>query len=111
MATGPAVLGIGPTNSAAAELLASTGTGVMFDWDEDPSEFIRAAADGREGVVTAGGCWYRAPFSGARTSPSPAAEGKSAAVAVAPAADGRAAAYSRIALASRMADLLSSLAK
>ena len=36
MAAGPFVLGIGPTDSAAAELLASTGTGKMFDWDETP---------------------------------------------------------------------------
>ena len=99
MAAGPVVLGIGPTDSAAAELLASTGTGVMVDWSTDPSELIRAAADERESVVTAGGCWYRAPSSGARTSPSPAAEGKSAA------------AYSRQALAARMADLLTSLTK
>ena len=110
MAAGPIVLGIGPTDSAAAELLASTGTGVMVDWSADPSELIRAAADERESVVTAGGCWYRAPSSGARTSPSPAAEGKSAAVATS-AADGRAAAYSRMALAARMAELLTSIAK
>ena len=110
MAAGPIVLGIGPTDSAAAELLASTGTGVMVDWNDDPSELIRAAADERESVVTAGGCWYRAPSSGARTSPSPAAEGKSAAVATS-AADGRAAAYSRMALAVRMAELLTSIAK
>ncbi len=37
----PVVLGIGPTGSAAAELLRSTGTGTMFDWDSDPSGFIR----------------------------------------------------------------------
>ena len=37
----PTILGIGPTDSAAAELLASTGTGIMFDWGDDPSEFIR----------------------------------------------------------------------
>ena len=37
----PVVLGIGPTDSAAAELLASTGTGVMVDWSADSSEFIR----------------------------------------------------------------------
>ena len=110
MAAGPIVLGIGPTDSAAAELLTSTGTGIMFDWSADPSELIRAAADERESVVTAGGCWYRAPSSGARTSPSPAAEGKSAAVATS-AADGRAAAYSRMALAARMAELLTSIAK
>ena len=110
MAAGPFVLGIGPTDSAAAELLASTGTGVMVDWNADPSELIRAAADERESVVTAGGCWYRAPSSGARTSPSPAAEGTSAAVATS-AAEGKAAAYSRMALAARMADLLTSIAK
>lgn len=110
MAAGPIVLGIGPTDSAAAELLTSTGTGVMVDWSADPSELIRAAADERESVVTAGGCWYRAPSSGARTSPSPAAEGKSAAVATS-AADGRAAAYSRMALAARMSELLTSIAK
>ena len=44
MAAGPFVLGIGPTDSAAAELLRATGTGEMFDWNADPSGFIRAAA-------------------------------------------------------------------
>ena len=40
----PIVLGIGPADSAAAELLRATGTGIMFDWDADPSDFIRDAA-------------------------------------------------------------------
>ena len=40
----PVILGIGPEDSAAAELLRDTGTGVMFNWDADPSEFIRTAA-------------------------------------------------------------------
>ena len=43
-ATAAAILGIGPTDSAAAELLRATGTGIMFDWDADPSAFIRDAA-------------------------------------------------------------------
>ena len=40
----PAVLGIGPADSAAAQLLRDTGAGEMFDWEDDPSAFIRAAA-------------------------------------------------------------------
>ena len=40
----PAILGIGPTDSAAAEFLRATGTGEMFDWDADPSGFIRDVA-------------------------------------------------------------------
>ena len=50
----PVILGIGPSDSAAAELLASTGTGLMIDWSTDPSELIREAADTCVGVDTAG---------------------------------------------------------
>ena len=45
LAPAATILGIGPADSAAAELLAATGTGVMMDWDADPSEFIRGVAD------------------------------------------------------------------
>ena len=45
MSAAATILGIGPADSAAAELLTATGTGVMFDWDADPSEFIRGVAD------------------------------------------------------------------
>lgn len=37
------ILGIGQEDGAAAELLANTGTGVMYDWDK--SAQIRAAVD------------------------------------------------------------------
>ena len=72
----PVVLGIGPTDSAAAELLSSTGTGVMVDWNADPSEFIRTCHS------------------------EPVQQVKESVVK-----------YSRQALAARMADLLTSIAK
>ena len=61
MAAGPFVLGIGPSDSAAAELLASTATGKMFDWDADPSGFIRDVAAARYGEA-GGGCGLRSIF-------------------------------------------------
>lgn len=72
----PVILGIGPTDSAAAELLSSTGTGIMFDWGDDPSEFIRTCHS------------------------EPAQQVKESVVK-----------YSRQALAARMAELLTSIAK
>ena len=97
MAAGPAVLGIGPTNSAAAELLASTGTGVMFDWSADPSGFIMDAA----ALPSAAGKGpVRVPQGEPGTGIARPIDAKRAA-----------AAYSRKALAARMTDLLSSLAK
>ena len=95
MAAGPVVLGIGPTDSAAAELLASTGTGRMFDWSADPSEFIRDAAAAR---LASNGRTMQVPGSpcGTRTCPLSAAAGK-------------AAAYSRRTLAAKLAELLNSL--
>jgi hypothetical protein len=61
MAAGPFVLGIGSSDSAAAELLASTATGKMFDWDADPSGFIRDVAAARYGEA-GGGCGLRSIF-------------------------------------------------
>ena len=43
MAAGPAILGIGPEDSAAAELLRSTACGTMLGWDTDPTDFLRTA--------------------------------------------------------------------
>ena len=83
MASGPVVLGIGPEDSAAAQLLQSTGTGRMFDWNADPSEFLRAAI-ARDG------------FSGRSI---PVAAGSAIATA----------SFSRRALTTRMAELLNSL--
>lgn len=77
----PVILGIGPTDSAAAELLRATGTGEMFDWDADPSGFIRDAA------------------------PSPAADGKAATSGCKAAASD----YSRRALTEKLVTLLSAL--
>ena len=98
MAAGPIVLGIGPTDSAAAELLDSTATGVMFDWSADPAEFIRDAAAAR---LASNGRTMQVPGSpcGTRTCPLSAADGRAAAD------------YSRSALARRMAELLTSIAK
>lgn len=96
-ATAAAMLGIGPTDSAAAELLRATGTGIMFDWDADPSAFIRDAAaarlacNGRAMPVLGSPC-------GTQTGPLPAADGTAAA-----------SGYSRRALTARLATLLSSL--
>ena len=96
-ATAAAMLGIGPTDSAAAELLRATGTGIMFDWDADPSAFIRDAAaarlacNGRAMPVLGSPC-------GTQTGPLPAADGIAAA-----------SNYSRRALTARLATLLSSL--
>ena len=93
----PVILGIGPTDSAAAELLRATCTGEMFDWDADPSGFIRDVAavrwrcSGRAMPVLGSPC-------GTQTGPLPAADGKAAA------SD-----YSRRALTARLATLLSSL--
>ena len=88
MAAGPSILGIGPTDSAAAELLRATGTGIMFDWDADPSAFIRDAAA------------------------MPSAAGKGQACITRPEQRQRVAAasdYSRSALTARLAALLSEL--
>lgn len=96
-ATAAAILGIGPTDSAAAELLRATGTGIMYDWDADPSAFIRDAAaarlacNGRAMPVLGSPC-------GTQTGPLPAADGIAAA-----------SNYSRRALTARLATLLSSL--
>ena len=96
-ATAAAMLGIGPTDSAAAELLRATGTGIMYDWDADPSAFIRDAAaarlacNGRARPVLGSPC-------GTQTGPLPAADGIAAA-----------SGYSRRALTARLATLLSSL--
>ncbi|MBR3562269.1 MAG: glycosyltransferase [Bacteroidales bacterium] len=57
----PAILGIGPVDSAAAELLRATCTGEMFDWDADPSGFIRDVAAARNGEA-GGGCGLRSIF-------------------------------------------------
>lgn len=96
-ATAAAILGIGPTDSAAAELLRATCTGEMFDWDADPSAFIRDAAaarwrcSGRAMPLLGSPC-------GTQTGPLPAADGTAAA------SD-----YSRSALTARLAALLSAL--
>ena len=102
----PVILGIGPTDSAAAELLASTGTGIMFDWSADPSELLMeaAAADSSVGPIAGEGCGLRSIF------PDRVAKQRGAGRPFL-AADGRAAAYSRKALAGRMAELLTSIAK
>lgn len=84
MAAGPFVLGIGPTDSAAAELLSATGTGIMVDWNADPSSFIRDAASRLDVAAR--------PF---------------------PAADGNESVsnYSRRALTAKLADLLATISK
>jgi hypothetical protein len=100
----PAILGIGPTDSAAAEFLRSTGTGEMFDWGADPSGFIRdmaaarLACNGRAMPVLGSPC-------GTQTGPLPAADGKAAMSGCAAAASD----YSRSALTARLAALLSAL--
>ena len=99
IAAGPVVLGIGPADSAAAELLRSCGAGDMVDWAADPTEIIRQAAAASRVGLADGECRYRAPFSfGDRTCPFPAAEEE-------------AAAYSRKAISKKMADLLETLCK
>ena len=100
MAAGPFVLGIGPTDSAAAELLASTDTGVMIDWSDGPAGIIRETEDSCVGVFADGECRYRAPFSGARTCPFPVADSE-------PAVSG----FSRRALTVKLADLLATISK
>lgn len=40
LACGRPVLGIGPKDSAAGDLLSGSGAGIMADWDEDPSPAI-----------------------------------------------------------------------
>ena len=103
-ATAATILGIGPTDSAAAELLRATGTGKMFDWDADPSWFIRDLAatrwrcSGRAMPVLGSPC-------GTQTGPLPAADGKAAMSGCTAAASD----YSRRALTARLATLLSSL--
>lgn len=94
------VLGIGPSDSAAAELLASTGTGVMIDWSDDPARIIRETTGSCVGVFADGECRYRAPFSGARTCPFPVADSE-------PAVSG----FSRRALTVKLADLLATISK
>ena len=100
MAAGPFVLGIGPTDSAAAELLASTDTGVMIDWSDGPAGIIRETEDSCVGVFADGECRYRAPFSGARTCLFPVADSE-------PAVSG----FSRRALTVKLADLLATISK
>ena len=97
MAAGPSILGIGPVDSAAAELLRATGTGEMFDWDADPSGFIRDVAAARYGEA-GGGCGLRSIFpervaqQRGADRPSPAA-------------------YSRRALTAKLADLLATISE
>ena len=98
MAAGPAVLGIGPTDSAAAELLISTGTGVMFDWSENPAEFIRTCHSEPKAYC------HSEPLVSCHSEPAQQVKESDG-------ADGRAVAYSRKALAGRMAILLTSLTK
>ncbi len=100
MAAGPFVLGIGPVDSAAADLLEATGTGVMIDWSDDPARIIRETAGSCVGVFADGECRYRAPFSGARTCPFPVADSE-------PAVSG----FSRRALTVKLADLLATISK
>lgn len=100
----PVILGIGPTDSAAAELLHATCTGEMFDWDADPSGFIREVAavrwrcSGRAMPVLGSPC-------GTQTGPLPAADGKAATSGCKAAASD----YSRRALTAQLVTLLSSL--
>ncbi len=100
MAAGPFVLGIGPVDSAAADLLEATGTGVMIDWSDDPARIIRETAGSCVGVFADGECRYRAPFSGARTCPFPVADSE-------PAVSG----FSRRTLTVKLADLLATISK
>ena len=98
IAAGPVVLGIGPADSAAAELLRSCGAGDMVDWDSDPSDYIRTAAASSS---AAGKGQVRAPKEkGARYLHSPSARPTR-----------EAAAYSRKAISKKMADLLETLCK
>ena len=50
IACGRPVLGIGPSDSAAGDLLRRTGAGLMVEWDDDPTEAMDgiAARGGRE---------------------------------------------------------------
>lgn len=49
LACGRPVLGIGPKDSAAADLLTGTGAGIMAGWDEDPSSAIAELLGGGYG--------------------------------------------------------------
>ena len=102
-ATGPWVLGIGPEDSAAADLLRATGAGDMVSWAADPTEIIRQAAAASSVGLADGECRYLAPlFPGARTCPFPAAEEKAAAATTD---------YSRRALTAKLSELLASVSK
>ncbi len=96
-ATAAAILGVGPTDSAAAELLRATGTGIMYDWDADPSAFIRDAA----AVPSAAG---KGPVCVPQGEPSTGIARPEQRHRAAAASD-----YSRRALTARLATLLSSL--
>ena len=102
-AAGPWVLGIGPSDSAAAELLRSCGAGDMVSWTADPTEIIRQAAAASCAGLADGECRYLAPlFPGARTCPFPAAEEEAAAATTD---------YSRRALTAKLSELLASVSK
>ena len=99
MAAGPFVLGIGPSDSASAELLHSTGTGDMVDWSSDPSAFIRDAA-----------AWPSA--AGKRQVRVPQGEpGTCIARPVQRPRTAAASSYSRRALTAKLADLLATISK
>ena len=102
-AAGPWVLGIGPEDSAAADLLRATGAGDMVSWTADPTEIIRQAAAASCAGLADGECRYLAPlFPGARTCPFPAAEEEAAAATTD---------YSRRALTAKLSELLASVSK
>lgn len=99
-AAAPRILGIGPEDSAAANLLISTNSGLMLDWTADPTPFLRKAAGmaaddsaavSGEGLAD-GEYRYRTPF--------PAAEGETAA-----------SQFSRQALTRKLVELLSTIQK
>lgn len=46
IAAGPVVLGIGPADSAAAQLLRETGAGDMVGWNDDPTAFVESVFKG-----------------------------------------------------------------
>ena len=95
----PCILGIGPEDSAAADLLRATGTGEMIDWTNDPAEFIRAAAVSSS---AAGKGQVRTPKKGVRYLHSPSAK---------PSQETAAASYSRRELTSRLVQILSTIQK
>ena len=94
IASGRPVLGIGPEDSAAADLLRETGAGIMVDWDDEAgmAAAVKAAVQGRS---------QKTPKT---QHPLPKKLGGAA-----KSAENASATFSREALAIKMAELLDSL--